>query len=261
MGQKIMKKLSKIWSDIRKGENIDLFLTVIVSFVLVILNLLGMTSPTLVASLTLAVLGLITLSSLESRYQVQELAQKLDQSSSSLFLSNFPTELDQDVKAAQELWLMGVSLSRTVKNYYSDIEQKLKEGHSVRAILTHPEGAALELSVLPVYGNKSLEQRKAEIIGSLETLCDLRNRYPNMLQIRTSNHYIGHGVIAVDPSSNVGKLYIENHPFKMPGGSRPKFLLEAKDGEWYDFYKREMHVIWEHCSDWDCDQASKSTRS
>jgi len=250
-----MKKISKMWSDIRRGQNIDLLLTIIISFVLVILNLFGVTSPTLVASLTLAVLGLIALSSLESRYQVEELAQKLEQTSGSLFLNNFPSELDQDVAAAQELWLIGVSLSRTVKNYYSDIEQKLKEGHPIRAVLTHPEGAALELSVLPVYGNKSLEQRKAEIMGSLETLCDLRNRYPDLLQIRTSSHYIGHGIIAIDPSSNGGKLYIENHPFKMPGGSRPKFLLKAKDGEWYDFYKREMHVIWEHCSDWDCSQA------
>ena len=54
-----MQKLGKIWSDIRKGQNIDLLLTVALSFVLVALNLFGIASSSLVASLTLAVLGLI----------------------------------------------------------------------------------------------------------------------------------------------------------------------------------------------------------
>lgn len=246
-----MKKLGKIWNDIRKGQNIDLLLTVALSFVLVALNLFGITSSSLVASLTLAVLGLIALSSLESRYQISELTEKLNETSRSLFLENYPTELDQDIENAQELWLIGISLSRTIKSYYSIIEQKLIKGYPVKAILSHPEGATLELSVLPIYGNKSIEQRKSEILGSLETLSELQQRYPDLMKIKTSRHYIGHGVIAIDPSSVKGKLYIENHPFKMPGGSRPKFILEAKDGRWYDFYKQEMITIWEHCADWD----------
>lgn len=251
-----MNKINKIWADVRKGQNIDLLLTVIVSFGLVLLNLFGVTSPDLIASLTLAVLGLIALSSLESRYQNEKLLNRLEQTNDALFQNSFPSQMEQDIKAAKELWLVGVSLSRTVKSYYSDIEQKLKNGYSVNAILTHPDGAVLELSVLPVYGNKSLEQRKAEILGSLETLCDLQEKYPNFLKIRTSRQYIGHGVIAVNPNDNTGKLYIENHPFKMPGGARPKFLLKARDGEWYDFYKQEMFVIWENCLDWNSSQAS-----
>lgn len=250
-----MKKLGKIWNDIRKGQNIDLLLTVGLSFVLVALNLFGITSPNLVASLTLAVLGLIALSSLESRYQVSELTEKLGGTSGSLFLDNYPAELDRDIENAQELWLIGISLSRTIKSYYSIIEQKLIKGYSVKAILSHPEGATLELSVLPIYGNKSIEQRKSEILGSLETLCELQQRYPDLMKIKTSRHYIGHGVMAIDPNSVKGKLYIENHPFKMPGGSRPKFILEAKDGTWYDFYKQEMFTIWENCADWSCKKA------
>lgn len=250
-----MSKLGKIWSDIRKGRNIDLILTVAVSFAVVLLNLLGVTSSSLIASLTLTVLGLMALSSLESRYQVSELEEKISKNSSSIFLDNYPSDLDRDVEKSLELWLIGVSLSRTVKNYYSIIENKLMKGYPVKAILTHPEGAALELSILPVYGNKSLEQRKSEILGSLETLCELQQRYPNLMQVRTCRHYIGHGIIAVDPNSNKGKLYVENHPFKMPGGSRPKFVLEAKDSAWYDFYKQEMFTIWEQCADWHCKDA------
>lgn len=245
-----MKRFGKIWNDIRKGQNIDLLLTVMLSFVLVALNLFGITSSSLVATLTLAVLGLIALSSLESRYQVSELTEKLNGTSGSLFLDNYPAELDRDIENAQELWLIGISLSRTIKSYYSIIEQKLIKGYPVKAILSHPEGATLELSVLPIYGNKSIEQRKSEILGSLETLCELQERYPDLMKIKTSRHYIGHGVMAIDPNSVKGKLYIENHPFKMPGGSRPKFILEPKDGVWYDFYKQEMFTIWENCADW-----------
>ncbi len=255
-----MNKMRKVWADIQKGQNIDLLLTIVVSFALVIVNLLGVTSPNLTSSLTLAVLGLIALSSLESRYKSEELLNRIEHAKGSFFQNSFPPQIKQDIKDAKELWLIGVSLSRTVKSYYSDIEQKLRNEYSVRVILTHPAGASLEMSVLPVYGNKSLEQRKAEILGSLETLCDLQKKYPH-LQIKTSGHYIGHGVIAINPNDNKGKLYIENHPFKMPGGSRPKFVLEAKDGEWYDFYKQEMFVVWDNCSNWVCEEPANPALS
>ena len=250
-----MSKFRRLLNDVRKGEHIDLVLTVAVILVAFLLDLLGIAPPGLIASLTLVVLGLMAISSLGSRYQVSELREKLDQNLSSMFSDNYPPDLDRNVEKAQELWLIGVSLSRTVKNYYSVIENKLRSGYPVKAILTHPEGAALELSIMPVYGNKSLEQRKSEILGSLETFCELQRRYPDLMQVRTCRHYIGHGIIAVDPNSNKGKLYVENHPFKMPGGSRPKFVLEAKDSTWYDFYRQEMFTIWENCADWTCKDA------
>jgi hypothetical protein len=249
-----MKRLTTIWNDLRRGQNIDLLLTIIVSFILLLLGIFGVTAPELVSSLTLAVLGLIAISSLESRYQVEELALKLGQIPESIFLKEFPSDLDMDIRNSKELWLIGVTLSRTIKTYYPVFEEKLKHGFQIMVILINPQGSALEMSVKPVYGNKSIEQRRAEVVVSLESLCDLKARYPDLLHIKISDNYIGHGVIGIDPNSTTGKLYVEMHPFKMPGGSQPKFVLESKDGEWFDFFKQETQTIWENCSEWICKQ-------
>jgi hypothetical protein len=72
-----MKLLNKFWDEIKRGENIDLYLTVVASIILVILNLTGFASQSLVAPLTLAVLGLLAISNLGNRYQIQSLIEKL----------------------------------------------------------------------------------------------------------------------------------------------------------------------------------------
>jgi hypothetical protein len=48
-----MKLLNRILNDIKRGENVDLYLTVPTAILVGILNLAGVLSPTLVAPLTL----------------------------------------------------------------------------------------------------------------------------------------------------------------------------------------------------------------
>lgn len=248
-----MNRLQKLWNDIRKGQNIDLLLTIVLTFGLVILNIFGIASSTLIAPLTLAILGLIAISFLESRYQVEELTEKIGQTVDTLFLDEFPPSLDKDIERAKDLWIMGVSLSRTVKTYYSVIERKLKDGHLVKVIVTHPDGVALEQSVIPVYGNKTLETRRSEILGSLQALCELKLLFPENLEIKTSTSYIGHGIIGLDLDKSSGKIYLEYYPFKMPGGSRPKIIITPQEGKWYDYFSQELNVIWKYCANWKCD--------
>ncbi len=49
-----MKILQSIWADIRRGENIDLYITVVIAIGLVILNIFGVTTEKITAPVTLA---------------------------------------------------------------------------------------------------------------------------------------------------------------------------------------------------------------
>ena len=73
-----MEILKKVWKGIQRGEDIDLCATILVAFVVVILNLLGVVGSALVNSLTLAILGLLAISNLVSRYRLEQFSKRFD---------------------------------------------------------------------------------------------------------------------------------------------------------------------------------------
>ena len=62
-----MKIIRRFLSDIRRGENLDLYFFVVAALALAILNGLGLASAKLVESVTLALLGLLAAHSLGIR--------------------------------------------------------------------------------------------------------------------------------------------------------------------------------------------------
>lgn len=246
-----MRLLQRIWDDVKKGENIDLYVTVVVALGLVLLNLVGFAPQNWIAPITLAVLGLLAISALGSRHRLEELSHRLTQSSD-IFLDEFPPGLKNDFEAGAEVWLVGVTLARTIKTYYTAIERKIRKGHTIRVLLVHPEGPAVEMAETRVYGRMDLNRTRGEIRNTLQDLCDLRAVAPDKLHIRTIENPLEYGAIAINPNSPSGILYIEHYPYKVPGGSRPKFVLQAKDGKWFEFFREEIRLLWENGIDWQC---------
>ena len=253
-----MKKLRRVWDNIRNGENIDLYVAVPLAILIAILGIFGITSPQLIASMTLVILGLLATSLLTNRQAVKELSHKLSQSSNTVFHTDFSeSNLERDFEEASELWLVGVSLTTTVRTRYSLIEKKLRAGHQIKALLVHPDSPAVEMSEDRAYGRPNTERASNDIRNTLQDLCDLSQTVPGRLEIRTIHHLIGHGVIAKDPETASGTIYIENYPFKTEGGSRPKFVMGARDGSWYDFFKEELYNLWDSAMEWDCQTKGK----
>ncbi len=248
-----MSLLKRIWEDIRHGENIDLFVTVFLAIGLVALNVLGLAPQTWIAPLTLAVLGLLAIAILGNRYQVEKVVKELSRPSHELFHEKMPASQEMDLERARDVWMIGVTLSRTIKTYYALLEQKLARGDSVRILLVDPAGAGVEMAVMREYGGRFDVERVRQLIqGSLSDLCVLKKVGPDKLEVRTINHPLGFGGIAIDPDTSKGVLYLEHFAYKMPGGSLPKLVLSAQDGRWYQFFKTEMQTLWENSIPWEC---------
>jgi|YNPBryantNP2012_1023418.scaffolds.fasta_scaffold19505_1 hypothetical protein len=249
-----MRLLKRIWDDIKKGENIDLYVTVVVAFGLVLLDLIGFAPQNWLSSIILAVLGLIAISTLGNRYRLEELSHKLTQSNE-LFLDEFPARLKDDFEAGTEVWLVGVTLARTVKTYYVAMERKIRKGHIIKVLLVHPEGPPIEMAETRIYGRMDVQRTIGDIRNTLQDLCDLRAIAPDRLQIRTIKNPLAYGAIAINPDSPLGVLYLEHYPYKVPGGSRPKLVLRATDGQWYEFFREEIRILWENGIDWQCPES------
>lgn len=252
-----MQFLERIWKDIKRGENVDLYATVGVAFVLVLLNIFSNTVAGWIAPLTLAVLGLLAIANLGNRYRLEELLDKIDRSVEPFFLSDHPARIKQDVEAARELWMVGVTLNRTVKEgfaSYSILEEKLRKGHSIRVMLIHPEGAAAEVVsgryIVPA--RRDIARTSANIHETLDILCSLCKIGPGKIEIRTIQSALTYGAFAVNPNGKNAVLYLEHYPFRTVSSSQPKFVLRPSDGEWFDLFRKELHALWEAGTPWEC---------
>lgn len=253
-----MSFLIRIWQDIRRGENIDLVVTVVVAIGLAILNIAGVAPASLIAPLTLAVLGLLSVATLGNRYRLEESLDTLNRSHAGLFQEKMPPSMESDLRNARELWLIGVTLNRTINTHYSVLEQKLARGDVVRVLLVHPDGHSPEMLERREYKARySVDRIRHLIRDSLDDLCNLQQRFSG-LDVRVIDYPLSYGGILINPNSDGGILYLEHYPFKVPGGSLPKFVLEAKNGRWYTFFKAEIDTIWENSTPWVCGAADRA---
>jgi hypothetical protein len=251
-----MQVLERIWADIQRGENIDLYATVCVAFGLVILALLNIAPPEWIPPLTLTVLGLLAISNLGSRHRTEELLEKFAQSSDTLFMDEFPTSIKSDFAGAKEVWFVGVDLLGTVNRSYTELERKLRKGDTIKVLLVHPRSSASEIAASRPNLPTDIERTNRRILDSLQLLCDLQKIAPDKLEIRTIQNPLTFGAKAMNPESTSGVLYVEHFPYKTVSGALPKFILRPKDGRWYDLFKKEMQTLWNDGVEWKCDRVN-----
>lgn len=249
----MLKMLQRIWNEVRRGENIDAYLTIGAALVLSILSLLGITSTDKLPAITLAALAFIAISSLVIRHQVEALKGNLA-SGRDFFVSEFDQQtIKNDLMSADEIWLYGASLDDVVKDYYSLFEKKLRDKKAIRVMVLDPNSPLiLELSEMRAYVNPNAQRAATKALTALSDFCALRLIAPAKLQLRTLKYPITHRMIAINPQKADGKLYISNYPYGTPGGSLPKFVLSAQNGQWFNLYKQEAENLWSAGQEWNC---------
>ncbi len=247
-----MTLFQKIWHDIRAGENIDQYLTIIVAIILTLLNLLGIYTQSSLAPFILAVLSLLAINSLVSRFKIDELLKGKTGASNILLRNEYPSSYKTDFENADEMWLIGVSLHRTIKTNYPILEKKLRRGQLLRVLLVRPQGAGIQMAVTRNYTHRRVDTKSNDILFVLELLCSLREIAPSNIYIRTIDFPLSYGATVVNPDTVDGKLYIEHYSFRVSADSIPRYVLKVSDGQWYAFYKREIEALWLAGEDWEC---------
>jgi hypothetical protein len=237
------------WADIKQGENIDLYLTLTVAIVLAGLNLFGI-GQSMMGSITLAVLALLAFSSLVNRRKLEETIDKLSRDQAVL-LDHYPASRDEDMKGAKELWLIGLSLNKTINNYYSLFYEKLRQGDHIRVLIVSPESPYGEIVAKRKFSRDTLTDIRKYQELTLSKLCSLKVASPQNLEIRTTNYPPFFGAVAIDLESIEGVMYIEQYSYQMED-DRPKFLFQQSDTKWFQFYKQQIIKMWNDGNEWNC---------
>jgi hypothetical protein len=243
--------LERIWNDVRKGENIYLYLTIVIAIGLSILNLFGLAPDTMVASLTLAVLGLLAITSLVNRYQIEEQLNKIGQQSSHFLRerSQLPSFHERG-QSATEIVIVGVSAITAITPHLDFFEQKMRTGATLRFLLLDPENPSAQVFNL-ISKVPDVQADIKQTLKSLNLLILMEQKFDGKCLVRLSDVFLPFGLAAFDPGKDIGFMNIEMYAYKKTLGERPHFVLtQGKDKKWFDYYKSQYEQLWKNSKAW-----------
>lgn len=254
--------LGRAIKEIRKGENIDLYLTVLLAIVVAILGITGVANFEIISAVMLAILGLIANSLLASRRSTQEMQEaayqlktqfeKLQQeirreSSIAEVLSKGYPNLAQEIRSAKNVSIVAIYLSGELTRYYSDFAQVLKQGGTLRFLLSESSPKTLQMMVYRSSSRREPETVKTTIKDTLARMKTLRGVTSNadLLQVKAMPYVTSYGIIIIDSIEGNSKAYIKLTGFRNTGSEQPVFKLdEQTDKDWFEYFRNQFNTMW-----------------
>jgi len=247
-----MQTLKRILYDLKHGENVDLYLTIVAAIFVAALNIYGLAPSSLVSSVTLAVLGLLAFSAVGNRHRLEKLLFIRNDLKRGSFLTQFPTDIEEQRFDSEELWMIGTSLKIAIPKHYSKLDSMLRRKCKIRVLLVEPDGIANDLAAKRLYRPTSPKEHKDDILSNLKLLCYLKQIDPTGLEIKVINYVYPFVIYATDLESPKGTVLLVYGGFKSSDNHEPKILLCSRDDPWYNYFKKQIYTLWEEASEWKC---------
>jgi hypothetical protein len=248
-----MKKyLLRIWDEIKSGQNIDVYLTIIICFALLVFDIFGIASQNVVSSGILATLLLITLNSLNTRQVNNELQQALKEINVSKTSMSFFHEWDdvnfsQKMAVAKDISVMAVSPYEFV-NYNSERLRALaRQGAILRFAMINPDGEAIKMTSLIFHGAaKQTQYITTQVRMTLQKIQEIAlESNQNNVQVKLIDNIPPSVMTMINSQGNDGTIFVTLNGIDCPTSSRPSFsLLKSSDGKWFEFYENGFENLW-----------------
>ena len=252
-----MRRLRKLVQDLTQGRNLEVYLTLVVALVLLLLDVLGIVSDEAIAAGILATLALLALSVFNnresvdaSRAEIVELKQILERqirgrASVHEFFIAGRLDLAAELESADTIYLAGVTLNRTVRDYLGIIDRRLQVGAEIQILIIDPESDAPKQALLRDYKQTSdefIRNRIASTTEMLRALLPLSNARGS-LTLWYLPYVPSFGLFLIDPDKPNGRVYVELYQH-VSLDENPTFILERKhDPYYYDFFVQQFNRL------------------
>lgn len=233
------------------GDSLDLYLLAAAAAVLTLLGILGVSNSETLLSGILAVLAWLAISQIRLRNMVGNMSTGATRAD-----SFFHAELDQAtadaLQSGTELFVTGVARNGLTARHYSVLESRLDTGTRMRFLVVNPDSPSLVVAAVRYYSRSARSESilRNRVHESLARLAELREKFPDHLEIRVTNEPLAIGVIAVDPSRRDSRTraIVEYYTYQAPG--EPKFDLGNVDEPWLSHFLDEAEAYWESAEEW-----------
>lgn len=247
----------RLWEDIRQGRNIEVYVTVVLCFAVIVLNTLGIVESQIVASAILAVLSLESVSLLTNRRTEQELRSSLEELAKRQqkpriadVISPFGegiSERTRQLATADEVWI----LSRTCRRIWSDYQEELRtvaQRGGLRLLLIDPSDGAVEMVARSAIWQQPDDgaMLKLDIERFLDRLERIQGTVRlNKFEVRVINYLPAWTLILVNPGRSDGVIYVELATYRSHSRKRPTFAVRCGyDNDLFEQFRYEFEQMW-----------------
>ncbi len=247
--------LRRVGDDLRRGHNVELYVTVTLSLCIALLSVFAIVDIKIVSATTLAVLALLAVSGLATRHQSEEAGRRLDQLAANLsgdvpadrFLKTRMPALDDEIAAAADIRLVGVTLTRTVRDLLPVLDRRLRRGACVRVLVIDGDSPARTEAVARSRGADSPDFYQHRLASTIDLLGVLASatQDESALQLRLLQYVPTFGMCLIDPAETYGRIHVEIYQHETIE-QNPSFSLQAdRDSHWYQLFARQFETLWD----------------
>lgn len=247
-----MRLLRQIRAELATGENLELYTTVLLALTLAALGMFDFVSDKVLVAATLATLALLATGTLGSRRRVADLselvrARQVGEISAETFFAKDKPGLREQVCAARDIRILGVTLSRTVRNVVDELQQGIREGAVVKVALIDPKtDAAAQAAARSTISDQPgvFENRLRPTIDLLIELARTSGA-AGRIEVRFLPFVPAFGLVLLDSQRANGRIYVDLYSHKSAGGDAVFALARHRDGQWYPHFEAEFECVWE----------------
>ena len=247
-----LRFLQVFWNDIRRGENIGLYATVVVAFGLAVANLLEVVAGGLLGTVTLSVLGILVVSTIHTRHMLLEIS--LDTSMDSRPNLKHRSQLipfETGGRDASEIVVLGFSPASAIQRNVGFFSRKLKDGCNLRFLMMHPTSNSAVDTFQQLYPFTDVRTDIYAALKTLRYLTDSPGKSNGKCEVKLSSVYIPFGIAAFDPGKATGFMTVEPYLYRVSAGDRAHLALRRDtDEEWFDFFFRQFQQLWDEAQEW-----------
>jgi hypothetical protein len=251
--------LRRAWADLTVGHNLEIYVTVLLSGVIGVFSVFDVVNTRALAAATLGTLGLLAASTLAARHQLSDLRDSMGTLTGAVnqavhadlpadrFLAVKAPALDDDLRAADDIRLVGVTLSRTVRDLVGVLDRRLRTGAVLRIVVIDPDSSAPVEAVARTLGVTSPEFYRPRVASTMDILSALATLpgTAGRIEVRLLPFVPTFGMYLIDPSSAQGRIYVELYQHRSLEPN-PCFALHAdRDARWYRFFVQQFDILWD----------------
>jgi hypothetical protein len=256
------KTIEDIKNDIKNGENIDIYLSILLAVVVAVLGIIGVASFSILSAAILMLLSLLAGSILmirksanDARGASLEMATKLNDlqsalsslrhtSVSDIFRRGYPN-LQKDFDNTSSISVLGTNLVSTINSYYGIFEKAIDGGCKLRIIISSTESGVLGMLKFCNYKADDIDALRSMIQYHTKRILALGTSGHGGAEVRALSYVPPYGIIVAKKKDGGGKIYVKLMSFRTLPGQYPTMEIGQEDVEWFHFFDEQFEKFWE----------------
>lgn len=245
--------LLRFWNDIKHRKNVELYVLMLMSFVILAADVFGLASEAAIQGILLATLAMLVYGLIDSRHTDEKITNALDilrnSANPSAALKRWdPSEISASFQNARMISLLNVANFSWIGQNHSTLRALLQVGGKIRCILVEPDSDAFRMVLeRDPKSSADADALRMNIILSEKLLYQIAKEADNKsgVEVRFIRSLPPLVMTMVDENLDLGVIFASFNGYKVEYNERPSVTLHRiKDSEWFVFYQSTFENYW-----------------